>query len=336
MAFKAFRCPSCHALIETFDETTKKGFCPFCDALILDVQERQLSLSASERGAVRANGADFVIRGGVLVKYNGEGVDVVVPDNVVCVGKGAFSELKGIKSVVLPEGVEEIGLAAFTHCTRLESVVLPSTLTTIEYAAFDHCEALRRVVIPRSVKTLANSAFEYCFGLKEVLLPEGLISIGNRAFLGCVSLSSITLPSSLQMIGSSAFSYCLSLSEMTIPKELSFERSGMICCSDYDGQDVDPIPGEEINWISGHSIAWTPLLKNKDGVSETSTDFISSHSWRFEEGVVFPSPIRTLYFKSEDFANTFRNYANDMLKAAANRAIKTLTADKFPRLVLLK
>ena len=41
MAVKPLRCPHCGGVIETFDETMKKGFCPFCDTLIEDVQERQ-------------------------------------------------------------------------------------------------------------------------------------------------------------------------------------------------------------------------------------------------------------------------------------------------------
>lgn len=44
MAVKPLRCPHCGGVIETFDETMKKGFCPFCDKLIEDVQERQTEM----------------------------------------------------------------------------------------------------------------------------------------------------------------------------------------------------------------------------------------------------------------------------------------------------
>mgnify|MGYP002610040825 CR=1 FL=1 len=44
MAVKPLRCPHCGGVIETFDETMKKGFCPFCDKLIEDVQERQAEM----------------------------------------------------------------------------------------------------------------------------------------------------------------------------------------------------------------------------------------------------------------------------------------------------
>lgn len=44
MAVKPLRCPHCGGVIETFDETMKKGFCPFCDTLIEDVQEQQTEM----------------------------------------------------------------------------------------------------------------------------------------------------------------------------------------------------------------------------------------------------------------------------------------------------
>lgn len=44
MAVKSLQCPYCGGVIETFDETMQKGFCPFCDKLIEDVQERQAEM----------------------------------------------------------------------------------------------------------------------------------------------------------------------------------------------------------------------------------------------------------------------------------------------------
>lgn len=44
MAVKPLRCPHCGGVIETFGETMKKGFCPFCDTLLENVQERQAEM----------------------------------------------------------------------------------------------------------------------------------------------------------------------------------------------------------------------------------------------------------------------------------------------------
>lgn len=41
MATKPLICPNCGGRIQTFDETTSKGFCPYCDSVILNVPELQ-------------------------------------------------------------------------------------------------------------------------------------------------------------------------------------------------------------------------------------------------------------------------------------------------------
>lgn len=58
MALKPLECPVCHGLIETFDETTKKGFCPFCDALISDVPSFQDAYEVRISGPVKVEGVE--------------------------------------------------------------------------------------------------------------------------------------------------------------------------------------------------------------------------------------------------------------------------------------
>lgn len=57
MAFKSLKCPNCRGRIDTIDETTKQAFCPYCDALIVDVQERQAEFVRIE-GQVRVAGVE--------------------------------------------------------------------------------------------------------------------------------------------------------------------------------------------------------------------------------------------------------------------------------------
>ncbi len=47
---------------------------------------------------------DFEINGGTLIKYHGQSQDVVVPENVSCLGEGAFANLV-LRSVKLPAGL---------------------------------------------------------------------------------------------------------------------------------------------------------------------------------------------------------------------------------------
>ena len=73
---------------------------------------------------------DFAIQGDTLVKYQGPGGDVVIPQGVVRIGREAFLDCAGLTSVALPAGVAEIGLLAFAGCLSLARVaaseILPS------------------------------------------------------------------------------------------------------------------------------------------------------------------------------------------------------------------
>ena len=92
---------------------------------------------------------DFEIENGVLTEYQGEDVDVIVP-----------------------EGVREIGEGAFWRCD-VESVRLPQGIRAIRSEAFMNCRSLRRINLPESVRTIETEAF-HGSGLRAIRLPEGL------------------------------------------------------------------------------------------------------------------------------------------------------------------
>ena len=112
-----------------------------------------------------SNQKEFVIRKGVLTKYNGPGGDVVVP-----------------------EGVTSIGKKAFWECAVLTRITLPESVTEIENAAFYRCENLTEITLPTSVQQIGQWAFNGCAGLTRISLPEST-AIGNGAFLDCRSLA---------------------------------------------------------------------------------------------------------------------------------------------------
>ena len=52
---------------------------------------------------------EFEIEGAAIVKYKGDGGDVVIPDGVKAIGDYAFGGCAVVKSVYIPEGVEKLG-----------------------------------------------------------------------------------------------------------------------------------------------------------------------------------------------------------------------------------
>ena len=174
---------------------------------------------------------DFVIENGVLVKYQGNGGDVVIPDGVTSIDKNAFAKCVSIKSVVIPDSVTTILNSAFKGCKKLKSINIPDGVTTIKSGAFCGCDSLSQITIPKGVESIAAHTFEGCKKLKSITISEGVTSIGGHAFRGCTSLESITIPKSVKAIKGFAFYGCVSLYEVKITDLVSWFSISFENCS---------------------------------------------------------------------------------------------------------
>ena len=223
------KCTNCGANLE-IDNTKDAAICPYCGtAFIVEKAINNYNttnqIHADTVNIYGGNSADFVIRGGVLVKYNGAATEVVVPNGVKIIGgenshSGAFKDCIGITSVVLPDSVQEIGDYSFQGCAGLKSVVIPNSVQKICHAAFSGCSSLPSITIPNSVQTIGDTTFYGCSSLSSVEIPNSVQKIGNLAFYECSSLTTVTIPNSVQEIGSCAFYGCNSLRSVTIPKSV--------------------------------------------------------------------------------------------------------------------
>ena len=207
---------------------------------------------------------DFVIKAGVLKKYIGESVDVVIPTTVREIADHAFSNVK-IETVKIPDSVTIIDGRAFFDCSNLTNVTIGNSVTSIGDWAFSKCKSLTSIIIPDSVTSIGAGAFFECssltsivvdennskydsrnncnaiienssntliFGCKNTTIPDGVTSIGVGAFFGCSNLTSITIPDSVTSIGEDAFYGCISLTNITIPDSVtSIGEQAFLYCS---------------------------------------------------------------------------------------------------------
>lgn len=189
------KCTNCGANLE-INNTLDAAVCPYCNTAF--IAEKAVNnynttnhINAGVVNVYGGNSADFVIRGGVLVKYNGAATEVVIPDSVKIIGDKAFYNCKGITSVDIPDSVQEIGLWAFYECKALPHITIPDSVQKIGQSAFEGCTALAAVVIPDSVKEIRSKAFAECISLTAIVIPASVQTIGPEAFLDCKSLRTV-------------------------------------------------------------------------------------------------------------------------------------------------
>lgn len=226
---------------------------------------------------------DFLIdEDGVLTAYQGDGGDVVIPDEVLAIGTGAFQNCTAMTSVTIPETVTRIDKNAFDGCTGLTSVTLPDAVVSIPDYAFNGCTGLTSIVFSDSLTDIGNYAFNGCTSLAGIAFPAALTSIGNRAFYGCTGLQGeLKLPDGLLTIGTYAFYQCKNLTgDLVIPNSVtSMGTYAFAECKGFDGtltlsESLTSIPAYAFNYCSGI----TGEIRIPDGVTQINNNAFSRMS----------------------------------------------------------
>ena len=250
------KCTNCGATLEV-DSAKDAAICPYCgSAYIVEKAINNYNITNNTTNNINADvvnvyggdGADFVIRGGVLEKYKGAATEVVIPDNVTVIGGGAFYSCEGITSVVIPDSVSVIGDRAFEGCNNITSVVIPDSVVEIRRAAFRNCKRLKEVVLPKKIDTIEAYTFKFC-GLISIEIPSSVISIGDEAFSYCENLTRIEIPRSVTYIGEMAFYHCPNLKEVTIHGE---PQTGWDGLGIFDGCDQLTVINASQEWKEQH------------------------------------------------------------------------------------
>lgn len=116
--------------------------------------------------------SDFHIVDGVLVKYVGNGGDVVIPDSVTAIGDRAFYDCHRLTSISIPDSVTSIGKEAFSNCSSPMSISIPDSVTSIGEEAFSGCSSLTSISVPDSVTSIEAPAFTECENLQDFTCPS--------------------------------------------------------------------------------------------------------------------------------------------------------------------
>ncbi|MBR3861379.1 MAG: leucine-rich repeat domain-containing protein [Oscillospiraceae bacterium] len=159
---------------------------------------------------------DFAIINHILLQYQGNETNVIIPNSVTNICGYAFYDCSIMTSVTIPYGVSSIRIGTFSNCYNLTKVTIPNSVTSIDDAAFRNCTSLTNVTIPNSVTSIGYDAFCHCASLANITIPNSVTSIGDEAFSECLSLTSVTIPNGVTNIGKHTFSNCRNLTSVAI------------------------------------------------------------------------------------------------------------------------
>ena len=74
----------------------------------------------------------------------------------------AFNKKLNLKSVILPRDVVKIGKGAFWNCENLERITLPDSIQIIDQFAFQLCVKLRHITFPQRLVYIGGASFAGC------------------------------------------------------------------------------------------------------------------------------------------------------------------------------
>ena len=139
---------------------------------------------------------------------------------------------KTVTEVIVPDYVTSISRGAFNGCSSLQEITLPFVgaskhETTNNFFGYifgagspvyndDYVPNSLQKVILTSATNISNSAFGWCVSLKNVIIGSSVTTIGEEAFRNCSLLTSVTIGSGVTSIGDGAFVCCYTLTNIIV------------------------------------------------------------------------------------------------------------------------
>lgn len=177
------KCPNCGAVLSA-DEKKDAMICPYCGSAFIVTEAVQNfhnhyttinNIQAENvfvQDTAKQNG--FEIVNNVLIKYTGAEENVVIPEGIVEIGRGAFSFNKRIKSVKIPSTLRYIDENAFCGCIKLEDIHPLGNIIEVGRNAFS--ETAVRTLNLINAETLGELFVYECNHLNELRVSSKAIS----------------------------------------------------------------------------------------------------------------------------------------------------------------
>ena len=153
-----------------------------------------------------------------------------IPTSCTEVCDSAFMDNQSIKTLVIPDNVIKLGKMSFANMDNLEEVTIGDGITELPYQVFGYGFSKNGGIVKggKKIEIIGKTAFDMS-NLKSMEFHEGLRIIGEQAFFMNFDFNKdkgydepLTFPSTLEEIGNGAFTNCSSLRAVTIPANVKF------------------------------------------------------------------------------------------------------------------
>lgn len=163
MSFIEIKCKNCGATLPTDND---KLVCKFCGTKYIRNNQSNI---------------DFQIRAGVLEKYTGANVNVVIPKSIIYIGQRAFKNCIGLKTIYLHDQLISIDDNAFENCKSLTTITIPKSVHTIGKNVFLNCENLSKIITYKNynINTFMGSKY-----FKEIQKKNNRCQYCGGEFMG--------------------------------------------------------------------------------------------------------------------------------------------------------
>lgn len=164
--------------------------------------------------------------------------EISLPDSIQIIDQCAFCD-SGIENIVIPDRVTKLGRGAFSRCYELTDVTLPESVTVIPRLAFINCDKLKTISAP-NVAVVCDNAFYNCkmltafdfsrvkelgsasfagTSIRKVVFSNKLTKLQPSIFCGCKDLQSVDMSAcdNVKTISTRCFEDCNKLTDIKLP-----------------------------------------------------------------------------------------------------------------------
>ena len=164
--------------------------------------------------------------------------EISLPDSIQIIEQCAFCD-SGIENIVIPDRVTKLGRGAFSRCYELTDVTLPESVTVIPRLAFINCDKLKTINAP-NVAIVCDNAFCHCkmltafdfsqikelgsasfagTGFRKAVLSNKLTNLQPSTFCNCKNLQSVDMSAcdNVKTISTRCFEDCNKLTDIKLP-----------------------------------------------------------------------------------------------------------------------